>query len=238
MIKKVGILLIVLIVPTFIYLGLKLNGTNHYKLPRFIPAIDSATGELQMKKVENPKWGEPEVDTVFQTIPNFELIDQDGKAFNSKVLSGKIFVASFFFTRCTTICPKISFQISRVRDAFLDHSDVKFISISVDPKFDSPQQLKKYANRFEAKASQWNFLTGEKSYIYPLVLKGFHVPLADASEYNEAIKNPDEAFIHSERLILVDKEGVIRGFYDGTDAKEVDRLILELNVLKSIYKNQ
>lgn len=238
MIKKVGILLIVLIVPTFIYLGLKLNGTNHYKLPRFIPAIDSASGEIMMKKVEDPKWGQPETDTVFQTIPRFQLIDQGGKAFDSKVLQGKIFVASFFFTRCSTICPKISFQLSRVRDAFMGQSDIQFISLSVDPKFDTPEKLQTYAKRFEADPSQWNFLTGEKSYIYPLVLKGFHVPLADASEYDAAIKNPDKAFIHSERLVLVDKEGVIRGFYDGTDPKEVDRLILELNVLKSIYTNQ
>ena len=238
MIKKVGILLIVLIVPTFIYLGLKLNGTNHYKLPRFIPAIDSATGEILIKEVPNPKWGQPATDTVFQTVPLFQLTNQEGKTFDSKSLQGKIFVASFFFTRCTTICPKISFQLSRVRDAFLNQEDVKFVSISVDPNYDAPEKLKTYAARFEADSKQWNFLTGEKSYIYPLVLKGFHVPLADASEYDAAIKNPDESFIHSERLILVDKEGVIRGFYNGTDPKEVDRLILELNVLKSIYKNQ
>ncbi len=238
MIKKVGILLIILIVPTFIYLGLKFKGTNHYKLPRFVPAIDSTTGELLMKKTEHPKWGEPEQDTVFQTIPLFKLIDQNGKEFNSATLQNKIFVASFFFTRCTTICPKISFQLARVRDAFIGQDEIRFISISVDPVYDTPEQLKIYAKRFEADPKQWNFLTGKKSYIYPLVLKGFHVPLADASEYDAAIKNPDESFIHSERLILVDKEGIIRGFYDGTDAKEVDRLILELNVLKSIYTNQ
>ena len=238
MIKKVGILLIVLIVPTFIYLGLKLNGTNHYKLPRFIPVIDSTTGEILMKKVEDPKCGQPSTDTVFQTIPRFQLIDQRGKMFDSKVLEGKIYVASFFFTRCSTICPKISFQLSRVRDAFLGQREIQLISLSVDPNHDQPEKLQAYAKRFDADPSQWNFLTGEKSYIYPLVLKGFHVPLADASEYDAAIKNPDESFIHSERLVLVDKEGVIRGFYDGTDPKEVDRLILELNVLKSIYTNQ
>jgi protein SCO1/2 len=68
-----------------------------------------------------------------------------------------------------------------------------------------------------------------------LILKGYHVPLADASEYDQAIKNPDETFIHSERLVLVDKEGIIRGFYDGTDKKEVDRLLVEIKVLKTMY---
>jgi protein SCO1/2 len=112
------------------------------------------------------------------------------------------------------------------------------LSISVDPKFDEPEKLAAYAKRFDANKGQWYFLTGEKKVIYPLVLKGFHVPLADASEYDAAITKPDETFIHSERLVLVDKEGIIRGFYDGTDKKEVDRLLVEIKVLKSIYTNE
>jgi len=236
MIKKVGILVLVLIVPTFIYLGLKLNGKNHYQLPRFIPAIDSASGEILMRENPDRKWNEPEKDTVFQKIPEFTLINHKGQKFDSKNLKGKIFVASFFFTRCGTICPKISFQLARVRDAFISDEEIKFISMSVDPKFDQVDKLADYAKRFEAKSGQWDFLTGEKKYIYPLILKGFHVPLADASEYDQAIKNPDETFIHSERLVLVDKEGVIRGFYVGTDPKDVDRLLMEIKVLKSIYQ--
>ena len=144
-------------------------------------------------------------------------------------------MASFFFTRCTTICPKISTQISRVQDTFEGDSEIKLISISVDPVHDRPEQLKAYAQRFDANPMQWSFLTGEKKIIYPLILMGYHVPLADASEYDQAIKNPDETFIHSERLVLVDKEGIIRGFYDGTDKKEVDRLLVEIKVLKSMY---
>ncbi len=136
------------------------------------------------------------------------------------------------------MCPKITSQWSRVQDTFHEDPEVKLLSISVDPKFDQPEKLAAYAKRFDANKGQWSFLTGEKKVIYPLVLKGFHVPLADASEYDAAIKNPDETFIHSERLVLVDKEGVIRGFYDGTDKKEVDRLLLEIKVLKSIYTNE
>lgn len=236
--KKTGILFLVLIVPVFIYLGLKIFGTNHFSLPRYIPAIDSTTGEIKMAKRLNPRWNEADMDTVFQTIPDFTLTDQNGKAFSAKSLQGKIYVASFFFTRCTTICPKITTQLSRVQDAFYQDPDVQLLSISVDPKFDEPEKLATYAKRFDANKEQWHFLTGEKKVIYPLALKGFHVPLADASEYDAAIKNPDETFIHSERLILIDKEGVIRGFYDGTDKKEVDRLLLEIKVLKSIYTNE
>ena len=236
--KKTGILFLVLIVPVLVYLGLKTFGTNHYSLPRYVPAIDSTTGEIKMAKRLNPRWNESEMDTVFQTIPSFSLTDETGKTFDSNNLKGKIYVASFFFTRCTTICPKITSQVSRVQDTFYQDPEVQLLSISVDPKFDQPEKLAAYAKRFDANKGQWYFLTGEKKVIYPLVLKGFHVPLADASEYDAAIKNPDETFIHSERLVLVDKEGIIRGFYDGTDKKEVDRLLVEIKVLKSIHTNE
>ena len=233
--KKTGILFIVLILPVFIYLGLKTWGTNHFTLPRYIPAIDSTTGEIKMGKRLNPRWDESELDTIFQTIPDFNLINEKGQNFSSSTLKGKIYVASFFFTRCGTICPKITSQLSRVQDTFNQDPDLKLISISVDPAYDHPEKLQAYSKRFDANEGQWTFLTGEKKMIYPLVLKGFHVPLADASEYDAAIKNPDETFIHSERLVLVDKEGIIRGFYDGTDKKEVDRLLVEIKVLKNIY---
>jgi len=236
--KKTGILFLVLIVPVFVYLGLKTFGTNHFSLPRYVPAIDSTTGEIKMAKRLNPRWNEAEMDTVFQTIPSFTLLDETGKPFDSNNLKGKIYITSFFFTRCGTICPKISSQVSRVQDTFHEDPEVKLLSISVDPKFDQPEKLAAYAKRFDANKGQWHFLTGEKKVIYPLVLQGLHVPLADASEYDAAIKNPDETFIHSERLVLVDKEGIIRGFYDGTDKKEVDRLLVEIKVLKSIYSNE
>lgn len=236
--KKTGILFLVLIVPVLVYVGLKTFGTNHFSLPRYVPAIDSTTGQIKMAKRLNPRWNEAEMDTVFQTIPSFSLTDETGKTFDSNSLKGKIYVASFFFTRCTTICPKITTQLSRVQDTFHQDPEVQLLSISVDPKFDEPEKLAAYAKRFDANKGQWYFLTGEKKVIYPLVLKGFHVPLADASEYDVAIKNPDETFIHSERLVLVDKKGIIRGFYDGTDKKEVDRLLVEIKVLKSIYTNE
>lgn len=235
--KKTGILFLVLILPVFVYLGLKTFGTNHFSLPHYIPAIDSTTGEIKMAKRLHPRWNEAEMDTVFQTIPDFNLTDESGKSFSAKTLQGKIYVTSFFFTRCGTVCPKITSQLSRVQDAFHLDPEVQLLSISVDPKFDQPEKLAAYAKRFDANKGQWHFLTGEKKAIYPLVLKGFHVPLADASEYDAAIKNPDETFIHSERLVLVDKEGIIRGFYDGTDKKEVDRLLVEIKVLKNIYSN-
>jgi len=89
MTKKTGILFIVLILPVFVYLGLKQFGTNHYALPRYIPAIDSTTGEIKMAKRLNPRWNESELDTVFQTLPAFQLINENGKHFHPPRLKEK-----------------------------------------------------------------------------------------------------------------------------------------------------
>lgn len=234
--QKAGILIAALVVPALIFLYLKGFGENHYELPYMIPLTDSTTGNVMLKKNTNPRWNQPEMDTVFHTIPNWELIDENGSKFSSSTLKGKIYVTDFFFTRCTSICPKMSTQLTRVQDTFSENEEVNFVSISVDPSHDDAQQLKKYAKEYDAKSGKWHFLTGEKKVIYPLAVKGYYIPVADASEYDKAIKSPDETFIHSEKLILVDKEGHIRGFYDGTDKKDVDRLILEMRVLLRIYQ--
>jgi len=235
---KAGILIAALVVPALIFLYLKGFGENHYELPYMIPLTDSTTGNVMMKKHINPRWNEPEMDTVFHTIPDWKLTDENGKAFLGKTLKGKIYVADFFFTRCETICPKMSTELTRVQDTFSANDNIQFASFTVDPTHDTPEMLKEYAKKYDAKSGIWHFLTGTKSEIYPLAVKGYYIPVADASEYDKAVKTPDETFIHSEKLILVDKEGHIRGFYDGTDKKDVDRLILEIRVLVKIYETK
>jgi protein SCO1/2 len=235
---KAGILIAALVVPALIFLYLKGFGENHYELPYMIPLTDSTTGNVMMRKNPNPRWNQPKMDTVFHTIPAWELTDENGKAFLGESLKGKIYVADFFFTRCNSICPKMSTEFTRVQDTFSNDDDVQLASFSVDPTHDTPQILREYAKKFDAKAGKWHFLTGTKTQIYPLAIKGYYVPVADASEYDKAVKTPDETFIHSEKLILVDKEGHIRGFYDGTDKKDVDRLILEIRVLLKIYQTK
>jgi protein SCO1 len=232
---KAGILIAALVVPALIFLYLKGFGENHYNLSYMIPRIDSTTGNVMMRKNPNPKWNQPEMDTVFHTIPDWTLIDENGVAFSGSSLKGKIYVADFFFTRCGSICPKMSTQLTRVQDVFSKEDEVQLASFSVDPTHDTPEMLREYAKKYDAKAGKWHFFTGTKTQIYPLAVKGYYIPVADASEYDKAVKTPDETFIHSEKLILVDKEGHIRGFYDGTDKKDVDRLILEIRVLLKIY---
>ena len=232
---KAGILIAALVVPALIFLYLKGFGENHYNLPYMIPLTDSTTGNIMMKKNPNPRWNQPEMDTVFHTIPSWKLTDENGNEFLGQSLKGKIYVADFFFTRCGSICPKMSTELTRVQDTFSKEEEVQLASFSVDPLHDTPEKLREYAQKYDAKAGKWHFFTGMKTQIYPLAVKGYFIPVADASEYDKAVKTPDETFIHSEKLILVDKEGYIRGFYDGTDKKDVDRLILEIRVLLKIY---
>ena len=232
---KAGILIAALVVPALIFLYLKGFGENHYELPYMIPLTDSTTGNVMMKKNPNPRWNQPKMDTVFHTIPNWKLTDENGKEFLGQSLKGKIYVADFFFTRCGSICPKMSTELTRLQDTFFKEQEVQIASFSVDPVHDTPEMLRQYAKKYDAKTGKWHFLTGTKTQIYPLAVKGYFIPVADASEYDKAVKSPDETFIHSEKLILVDKEGYIRGFYDGTDKKDVDRLVLEIRVLLKIY---
>lgn len=224
---KVGILIAILAVPTFVFVFLKMFGQNYYTLPYLMPKMDE-TGQIVMKGA----------DTVFHQIPPYELIDQNGQRFSSEQTKGKIYVADFFFTRCGTICPKISNNLTRIQSIFSADSNVIIISHSVDPKHDSSAILQKYAQKYDAKYGKWYFLTGEKKTIYDIAIKGYKLPVADASEYDNKIKSIDETFIHSEKLLLIDKEGYIRGIYDGTYSPDVERLIGEVKVLTEIYKSK
>ena len=232
--RKAGILLATLLVPALLYLFLRFGTQNHYTLPRYLPKIDSAKGEPLMGKVKL-RDGSDGTDTIYNHIPPFTLIDQDGKLIDQSIVKNKIYVASFFFTRCGTVCPRISSQLTRVQDIFRDNPNIIFLSHSVDPEHDRPAQLKAYAQKYDAIPGKWYFLTGSKADIYDLAMHGYYLPTVDAGVKEG---KPDETFIHSEKLVLVDKEGIVRGFYDGTDKESVDRLVLEIRVLLDIYNKE
>ena len=226
---KTGILIGILVIPVFFFLFLKIFGKNHFALPYLFPKVDE-TGNVILK---NDK------DTVFHQVPSFKLINQDNQPFDSeKLLAGKVYAVDFFFTRCGTICPKMTSEMRRVQQVFQENKDIQLVSISIDPKHDSASVLKKYAQKNDADATKWNFLTGDKKTIYDLAINGFKLPVSDASEYDKNIKSVDETFIHSEKLLLIDKQGYIRGIYDGTNPEDVDRLILEIKLLFDIYKKE
>lgn len=223
---KAGILIAVLVLPALVFIFLNIFGENRFDLPYYFPELDES--------------GRPQVvsgDTVFHQVPEFSLTNQNNKEIRLSELRD-IKVANFFFTRCGTICPVMNANIARVQKQF-DHTDmVSFISISIDPEHDSVAVLNDYAATFNAMESNWNFLTGKKDYIYDLAIGGFKLPVSDASQYDPEITDIDDAFIHSEKALLLDKENYIRGIYDTTSKPDMERLSVEIKVLLDGYKEQ
>jgi len=157
-------------------------------------------------------------------ILDFSLMDQEGATITLKDVEGKVILADFFFTTCTSICPKMSTQMARVQDAFKDDPRVVLLSHSVTPEMDSVPALKAYAELHGAIPTKWHLLTGDRAQIYRLARKSYFAAL------DEGDGGPDD-FVHTENFVLVDPQHRIRGFYDGTSGKEVDRAIHDIDRL-------
>ena len=158
-------------------------------------------------------------------IPSFAFTDQDGKNVTEKTVEGKIYVADFFFTRCGSICPKMTGNMALLQERFKDDDDVIFLSHSVTPMMDSVPALKKYAEAKGVISGKWHLLTGDKDSIYALAKKQYYA--GDTVGYYQT----GNEFLHTENFILVDKHRRIRGVYNGTLALEMERLgddIMEL----------
>lgn len=164
------------------------------------------------------------------TIGDFSFTDQDGAVFSRKEVKGKIFVAEYFFTTCGTICPKMNQQMQRVHAAFKNNAEVEILSFTVNPEIDTVEQMKRYATAHHASSDQWHFLTGKKEELYHLARTSFFV-LKPAEAQNQGDVGSD--FIHTNNFVLVDKNLRIRGYYDGTSAKEVNKLIADISLLKN-----
>lgn len=161
-------------------------------------------------------------------IQQFTLINQVGDTITEKNFEGKIYVADFFFTRCGGICPKMSKQMDRAARELKEEKDVMFLSHSVTPEADSVPVLADYAELYGADPEQWMLVTGDKKEIYDLARKFYFAVTSNG-------KGDSTDFIHTENFILIDKEKRIRGFYDGTSSKEVDKLIDDIHILLKEY---
>ncbi len=176
--------------------------------------------ELETKVVN----GQEVQDTLYHTIQAFEFVNQEGKVISEKTFEDKIYVCDFIFTTCPSICPLMSKQMQRVQEAYPEENRLYFLSHTVDPAQDSVPVLKKYADRYEANDERWHFVTGEKAKLYEMGLKNYLVTMDE----DQAAPG---GFLHSAAFILVDKQKRIRGLYNGTDEKEVDRLIADIEIL-------
>ena len=168
--------------------------------------------------------GKTIADTLYHTIQPFAFVDQDSSWVTNDSFSGKIYVADFFFTSCPSICPIMKTQMLRVYNKFQEEDQLTFLSHTIDPKHDTVAVLKEYAQRLGVRSDKWHFVTGEKEDIYEIAQNSYFTV---AAEDNEAAGG----FIHSGKFLLIDKQGRIRGAYDGTDPKDVDKLIDDIPLL-------
>ena len=159
-------------------------------------------------------------------VADFNLINQNGDTITQENFNNKIYVADFFFTRCQTICPIMSVNMGDLQKHFKNDEAIKFLSHSVTPIIDSVSVLKAYAIKNGAIDGKWDITTGEKKHIYDLARKSYFAVLDEGD-------GGDQDFIHTEQFILVDKKKQIRGFYDGTDKNEMERIIKDIEILKN-----
>ena len=161
----------------------------------------------------------------YHTIADFKLINQNGDTITQEDYKGKIYVADFFFTTCPTICPVMTGNMIEIQEAIKNDDEVMLLSHSVTPVIDSVPQLKKYALEKGVIDSKWNLVTGDKKQIYELARKSYLAvkTVGDGGPYD---------MIHTENFMLIDKKGQIRGFYDGTNKEDIQRLLKDIKKLK------
>lgn len=158
------------------------------------------------------------------TVKSFSLTNQDNKTVNKDTFEGKIKIVDFFFTTCGNICPKMTFQMERINEKMKTDTNFVIISHSVTPTIDTPEILAKYAKEHNASLPKWHFLTGDKLQINDLARKSY---FAAKKDWDGDLGD----FIHTENFVLVDKDWQIRGYYDGTNTDDVNRLMKEYNIL-------
>ncbi len=175
-------------------------------------------------KITKDANGNEKIDTVYKTIPNFKFLNQDSVEVTQDAFNNKIYVADFFFTSCTTICPVMHRNMKTIYDKYKGNPEVMFLSHTIDFKYDKPSVLKKYAQKLGVDVPQWQFLYGDKKEVYGLAEKDYLVAVQEDSAATDG-------YVHQGWLVLVDKHKRIRGAYDGTKPEEVEKLKSDMDIL-------
>lgn len=217
-VKKILILLILLAVPGTLYYLLKQKGQNRYRpLPVY--------GLKQVASTFHTKRGKQIPDTIYHVVRDFKFLNQDADTISFPADSNQITVVNFFYTRCPVFCLNMNREMARVAKIYNSNRLLRFISISVDPEYDTPSVLKEYSKSFRNENKKWDFLTADKDLIYSLAKNDF---LVDAIRDTTKKMN----IIHSSMLILVDPQKRIRGYYDSSAANgQIPLLIDEIKLL-------
>lgn len=216
--KKFGIVLLLLsivIVTVFYFILKEPKVLPIYQPAQVNPELVDSTIQYQRK---------------YHKIADFKLVNQNGDTITQKDYEDKIYVADFFFTTCQTICPIMTDHMKQIQEELKADSEVMLLSHSVTPQIDSVGQLKKYALEKGVDDSKWNLVTGDKKQIYELARKSYLAvkTIGDGGDFD---------MIHTENFMLIDKDKQIRGFYDGTNPEDIDKLLEDLKILKASYEN-
>ncbi|HVV56171.1 MAG TPA: SCO family protein [Mucilaginibacter sp.] len=215
--KKILILVFILLIPGFLYYLLVEKGKNRYhRLPVY--------GPKELAKTTHKVKGKEVPDTIYHTLDDFHLVDQDGKPVSLENFKDKIFVADLFYTHCPDVCGVMNGYMDSLARNYKGNQMVDFVSITVDPQRDTPSVLKTYSKNFSAFGPEWMFLTGDTSAIYHLARQGFLVNALDEGNGN---------FIYADKMMLIDSHKRIRGYYSGASFTDVTRLNDEIKVLIS-----
>jgi protein SCO1 len=209
-------ILVAVFVPVVSYLIVKNASEKAISVPR---KYFSDSIKTQIKD------GKQFSDTVWHSVRNIKLINQLGDTVFLDQLKGKVIVADFFFTRCPSICPTLTANMKRLQDALSSKDQfkqsapafVQFLSFSVDPERDSAAVLKKYGNKYQINPDSWWLLTGPKKEIYDFALDELKMGLVDG-------EGVDSNFIHTQKMVVLDKDHVVRGYYNGLDSADLSRL--------------
>ena len=166
----------------------------------------------------------------YHKIADFKLVNQNGDTITQAFYKDKIYVADFFFTTCQTICPIMTDHMYEIQKQTISDPEVLLLSHTVTPEIDSVAQLKRYAKKKLVNSTKWNLVTGDKKQIYDLARTSYLAvkTSGDGGPYD---------MIHTENFMLIDKKKQIRGFYDGTDPKAIEKLLDDIKVLKASYNN-
>lgn len=163
------------------------------------------------------------------TVDSFSLLDQNGEVFTRDSIGDRIVISNFFFASCPEVCPTINGHMKIASQKLENSTDVLFLSHTVDPYNDSVAVLRAYADKFEVNDDQWKFLTGKKSTIYHLARDSYKAVIQEVPDTND--------FIHSEKIMLIDKNYHVRGIYDGLKITEVMEMIEDARFLLKTYKD-
>ena len=206
-----------------------------YAIPKIVSRINN--GEVvkgdRLDKVENHKTSESKLQKI-GPAPKFELTNQNNNTISNSNYKGKVYVLEFFFSTCPSICPKMNKNMILIQNQFFGNPNFGIVSITIDPEHDTAQVLKEHAQQLGVKSSNWNFLTGDKKYIYDLANKGFNLYAGENSKVNGG-------FEHSGLFALIDKNGDIRCrkdeygnpilYYDGLEKEGVKALQQDISIL-------